>query len=543
MASPSVTHRGFIVPNAVDVLTDPVLAEPDRVDYNTVANARWGVIEGCQVSPQGAKDVFVAPGSAIVDGLFVNVLPRTLQLPTPDANQRFTLIVVDEKGEASLVAGQDSTNPVLPDPGVKQTALAAVLCKAGASSFADYVIDKRKFLAVSLLTKIGPDAEIIRNFDEPGTTAFDPPKNHYVVMGDGKTTWANDTVMLRVDVATLQIIHDLILRNLSASGRVDAVGNISSSAGLVLGRNLRHGGSMPAAAPAEGDNLGDIWQDSTNGRVFIRKRLGTGYEWQELATTESGVPVGTIIQSLEVPSKMLPLGWYPMNGQTIIESAQTLRLFGLQTFIGGGNITGTAPNRQLKMPNLARRVLLTDHNYPGRTGGDFPYNILELKPFHLPRHGHNVGVTQVSAGTPTGQILKSGPHGHTVGGGWHDHVVSDPGHYHNGANNYGIIYPFIAVDEGGSNKLDALFNDRSHTFSVTPTWRTVNAYTGINVIASVAHGHDIGGGEHLHTLQFNPLPLHDHTVTQSTWGGNAQGLAEPIDITPEYYTVFCYIRS
>ena len=76
-----------------------------------------------------------------------------------------------------------------------------------------------------------------------------------------------------------------------------------------------------------------------------------------------------------------------------------------------------------------------------------------------------------------------------------------------------------------------------------PFWRTGRAHTGINILASNTHGHSISGGDHVHNLTFTPLPVHDHTVTQSAWGGNAQGNAEPIDITPEYFTVFSYIRS
>ena len=46
-------HDGFFVPNAQDV-AKPELAEPDRIDFNTIAHARWGVINGCLVTVAGS---------------------------------------------------------------------------------------------------------------------------------------------------------------------------------------------------------------------------------------------------------------------------------------------------------------------------------------------------------------------------------------------------------------------------------------------------------------------------------------------------------
>ena len=542
MAAPSLTHDGFLIPNAVDVAADPVLAEPDRVDFNTSTNARWGVIEGCKVSSQGPKDVFIGSGSAIVNGLFVTVIPKALQLSTPAADASFSLIVVDDKGEPSLISSVSALRPTFPDPGINQTVLASVYCKAGAATFADYIIDKRKFLQTALLTKVATDDDLIRNFNAPGTNPGDPALNHYMVKGDGQTIWANDTYLQRISTGKLQASQDFkITRTLEVGANITAAESIVSTQGRITTRNFRTDQNKPVADPSMYDRPGDLWQDAVGGRLYIRRSLGSGWAWQELATTESTVPLGTVINSLLAPDQMIPLGWYPLDGSLINETVETQRLFTIPAL--ASNITGTAPNRSLRMPNLSRRMQMTDFGGANKTGGDYDYNILELTSVNIPRHHHSVNVVPSSAGTPGGDMLRSGAHPHTITGGWHDHGLTDPGHLHDGATETYDHHHFLAVDENGQNKIDALFNDRSHTYSVTPLRWTYRAHTGINITPSESHSHVISGGDHDHKISFTPMPVHDHQVQQVAWGGNAQGLAEPIDITPEYYTVFTYIRS
>ena len=67
MARPSVQHNGFIIPNAQDV-SNTILAEPDKIDFNTVADARWGVISGCAIGEQGPLALTVGSGVAVVNG-------------------------------------------------------------------------------------------------------------------------------------------------------------------------------------------------------------------------------------------------------------------------------------------------------------------------------------------------------------------------------------------------------------------------------------------------------------------------------------------
>jgi hypothetical protein len=131
-----------------------------------------------------------------------------------------------------------------------------------------------------------------------------------------------------------------------------------------------------------------------------------------------------------------------------------------------------------------------------------------------------------------------------VTGGFHDHPVYDPGHAHNGMDWFGVAAPIIAqVDfdgtpRNGKNKLDAMFNDSSHTYTVEPVRWTMKGTTGIDLGPNYNHGHAIAGGGHGHALIINALPDHYHTVSESDVG---QG--KPIDITPLNFTVYAYIRA
>ena len=72
MARPSVQHNGFLIPNAQDV-SNPLLAEPDRIDFNTDRCSRWGIISGCAIGEQGALTVSVGSGVALINGIMVPV--------------------------------------------------------------------------------------------------------------------------------------------------------------------------------------------------------------------------------------------------------------------------------------------------------------------------------------------------------------------------------------------------------------------------------------------------------------------------------------
>ena len=69
---------------------------------------------------------------------------------------------------------------------------------------------------------------------------------------------------------------------------------------------------------------------------------------------------------------------------------------------------------------------------------------------------------------------------------------------------------------------------------------TKPASTGISIgSAGSEHWHIVDpNGEHDHTATVDSIPDHVHVMTEDQVGGGV-----PIDITPEYLTVYSYIRS
>ena len=533
MARPTTPHDGFLIPNATDV-ADPILAEPDKIDFNTLANARWGVIEGCAVNESGATGVQISSGTALVNGQLVSIATSTtLSLTTPGTNSQFNLVVVDSGGVVRIKQGTALLDPVFPEPAANETVLASVYCAQGETDFRSNIIDKRKLLQTSLLTKIAPTAELVRNTN--GSS------NHFLVTGDGKMTWETDTRLYRSAAATLRVENNLVVNTQITTGSVSASGTVVA-VGTIQGRNFNRGTVLPPSATGNGD----LFVNSVTGQIYVWRST----KWLELVvadpgdTSSSAIPTGTVITSLETPVKMEPLGWIPLDGVKVITEVVYPKLFEVAAL--AAYMTGTAPTRSMTMPNLNKRVIMVDFLNAGKRLGAWTNNDVVLTKPNMPAHDHSIGgptgtTSWVEAHDHTVKVTavsESGQHSHVVEGGYHDHDITDPKHYHSGANQNGAAATFIAVDDDGQNKLDALFNDRSHTFSVTPRWNTMPAATGITVKPSTEHSHKISGGEHWHPVSLNGNGEHEHKIPF-----NVEGQARPFSITPEHFTVFAYIRS
>ena len=516
MPRPALTHDGFLIPNAGDV-TNPRMAEPDRIDFNTMAHARWGVIEGCLVTVSGSM-AMTNGGLALVDGMLVTVSSASLPVPSGGAQDRFDLIVVDQAGTLKLVSGSSAVDPVFPDPPLNVTVLAAVFAAAGASVSSDNIIDKRKFVQKALLTKIDPASLLIQNRNGSGDA--------YSVTGDGKHTWTADTSLWRTAIGTLRVQAKLTVDDtIIAGGALTA--NSLTATNLVAGSNLRNGSALPGS----NDITGAIFQNTADGRVYAWQNAA----WKELATVDGTVPVGTIIQSVEVDSVMIPKGWLPLDGRTISET-QYPRLFTLAAL--GSFVTGTAPNRSMVLPNATDRVLIQKATGAGTVGGS---NTRNLTLAQMPQHNHNVAVAPNTeyGQTSTVNTSRAGTHGHQVTGGAHGHPVSDPGHAHNGFDRGDGGEP-IVTSWGGRNKIDAFFNDRNHTYSVEKATWTRTSYSNISVgSAGSDHGHNvIENGDHQHVVYVVPPPPHVHSVSQEN-----RGSGEAVDITPAYLAIYTYVRT
>ena len=521
MARPTVLHQGFFVPNAQDV-TKPELAEPDRIDFNISGNARWGVLSGCLVTVSGATASNTA-GTALVNGVLVDVVAgQNTHVGSGGTQSRFDLVGVDNTGKLVTVAGTPSLDPVFPDPPTTVTALAAVLCSAGGGDYSDQVVDKRNMLADSLLTKLSPTADLIMNRNGSG--------NLFHVDGAGKTSWENDVSIERIDFGPTGALR--ITPNLSVDDAITAGGNITAAKSLtatqkVSGSNLRNSSAIPSDASGA---AGDIFTHTATGKAYIFQ----GGHWEELATLKSSVPTGTVITSLQAPSYMGPLGWVSLDGSLVTE-VEVPSLFTIPSLAIYINTPPSGP-RTMALPDARRRVMLYSPDDVGRLGGQ---TSIAVALANMPPHKHNTVVQAGGGANPQVRISRNGIHRHNIWGGEHSHPLNDPGHAHNGADHI-LGGQFVCLAWGGNNKVDALFNDRSHTYSVENAEWTRAATTGITIgSAGSEHAHAMDDqGDHDHQATIDAIAPHPHSASEDTVGGGAA-----IPFVPAYLAIYAYVRG
>lgn len=537
MTRPSVAHGGFLIPNAGDV-SDPILAEPDRIDFNTVAGGRWGVLVGCGVTGRGGTGLTVAAGTAMVNGKFTVIKEqKNLDVTVPTGASKFDLVVVDDGGNVYLHKGIEAADPVFPDPAVNETLLAAVYCKSGIANVSDYIIDKRVMLAPALITQINANEDLVRNYKGLPASPDDPLQDFFTIHGDGSITWLNDTVLSRYGVATLQVANHLrAIGNIVAGLDLSAANVVAAE--NVTALNLRRTTSMPPISTAR---VGDIWQNPANdvGSAYIARQEidGSGLFWDEMVTFGNVMPTGMICYSLESPTRMARAGWLALDGKTTVHEAEYPNLFNvaaLKDFIN----TGVAPNRSMALPDMTRRFPLVDFNSPGKYGpkdgaNNRANNAIYLTTAQLPPHAHGPVATGDAGGfTPAGKVETSGSkHGHTMADDTHSHDYTDPGHPHSVAvaNLVGATLA-AGAPVGTTAVLTPNAAGRSRV-------NIDEAYVKIT-IKNDAHHHNTTNGDHDHAFQANPIAAHHHAITEKAVGENAA-----IDITPNYLSMYCYVRS
>ena len=531
MARPSVQHNGFLIPNAQDV-SNTLLAEPDKIDFNTVANARWGVVTGCALGEQGAFALTVGSGVAVVNGELVPVRGGTVTLSQPPSGSRFINVVVDKGGNIRTLDGEATADPVYKDVPLDNTLLATAYAASDAANLQDFVVDKRHFLTPALLANVGPTADLVRNYNDPAPVNGYPVE-WFRINGRGDIFWWGDITLKRKDATALTLDKRLEAEGLQAQNNIISTnGNVQASLGIIIGRNLRN---APTAPPTPG--LGDLWQNTVEGVVYIGTRIGVEsgeIDWQPLATADTALPVGTIIDSVEEKETMRLKGWIALDGSAISEDDISVKnLFNLTALEPWIQDPGNAPHRTMVLPDLNRRFRVTDFDDTGREGGS---NYKYMTQAQMPKHYHNVRVDTHGDVTPTATLSgMSGAHTHPINGdGYHDHHVYDQGHYH-GFGAGGVI----ATDPNGGSMVDGLINDRSHTYRCAAHTTTSVAFANI-----VAAGATIGelsipyGGAHNHTVHVSAISGLYHVVRQDHIGEG-----EPFDVMPAYFTVRSYIRS
>ncbi len=125
----------YAIPNAGTAPSNVDQAEPDATDIDILV-AGWtntGVRSGCAVTAQGTPDVTVAvaAGVVVVAGVAVAVTGGNLTIAVGNAtNPRKDLVVVDNAGTKSVVAGTAAAQPLQPAVPANSVVLATVYVPA-----------------------------------------------------------------------------------------------------------------------------------------------------------------------------------------------------------------------------------------------------------------------------------------------------------------------------------------------------------------------------------------------------------------------------
>src|SRR3990167_8658488 len=124
----------FTIPNEADAAFADQ-AEPDKVDIDILVAALKGdgVISGCAVTAQGTPDmtVAVASGTIIIAGATIAVSGGDVTITAAaGTNPRFDLVVENNAGTKSAVAGAANANPCFPAIPASSVVLAAVYVPA-----------------------------------------------------------------------------------------------------------------------------------------------------------------------------------------------------------------------------------------------------------------------------------------------------------------------------------------------------------------------------------------------------------------------------
>lgn len=146
----------FKIPNLSDAYNE-LQAAPDSRDFEILVNGLLGngVVSGCAAhTEQGTPNmtVPVASGQVKINNTLVDVIAGNVTITTAHStNPRFDLIVVNDSGTKSVVAGTasdpETASPVFPAIPADSVVLSAVFVGAGVTAIeTEHIIDKRVFV-------------------------------------------------------------------------------------------------------------------------------------------------------------------------------------------------------------------------------------------------------------------------------------------------------------------------------------------------------------------------------------------------------------
>lgn len=538
-------RAGFYVPNAgYEIDGTPIVsnrqAEPDAGDFSILGNPRYGVLEGFDFAvSSGSFSLSSSTNIGIADGSFFSVAPSaSVALSAGGVDARFDLVVADSSG-LSLITGTAASKPVFPEIPDGKLVIAAVFVPASTLAAAltiQSVIDKRYLIPQGARGTVSGSSVFLENKSGGTDTTFK-------VTGDGSTTIGAVTFAPNINDGVTVSGGELTLdETVSVNGDVFVTGKIEAD-GRVLGSNLLYGSGTPLSGDG---STGSLYLDEQYGRAFIKRSTGN---WAEIYADE--YPPGTIISTAlkgSVATEYLSGSWLLCNGQQVQASGypRLLEIFEAEYPSLVTVISGTT---YLTMPNLQGRTTIgaSSTYQAGATGGAETTSLVTA---NMPAHKHFNDSTATAPGGSHDHNINgfpqtttfAGRHSHSITeGGEHVHEINDPGHFHGGAD-HGINTPtfFIAAMWGGQNKIDGLFNDSSHTWSVDVSWQTVSAYTGISVKRGGRHTHSVAEEfDHYHDVYIQSQPAHTHSLPTESTVGSGQSFSR----MQPYFVVNYYIKA
>ena len=520
---------GFIIPNANTFAPDYQTSQPDQGDFLILGNSKYGVIQGAGVS-LAAETATVAAGLVVIDNEVIRISsPLNVTIAGKGTNPRFDLVVVDSVNGVSVVSGEPSTNPVFPDVTNTVVVLAAIYIPASGGSTESHVIDKRNFLQQGLVS-VDIDT-LLRNYDADGSTV------KVNIDGDGRISWDNDTHLERHSAGVLKITDGLRASNITVQNSLTVDGeNVVTNATIDWGPvGLR---------PPSGNDVGDIWVDTSSGDISVYKpnpETSTN-QWTTIATT---MPTGTVITSFVSPENMD--GWLPLWGQQLTE-AEVGNLWGL---FPDWKVT-IGENTYMVLPDMRGRTAIgagqIDAGSPGyinKTHGnrldDKGTISFELTTGQLPSHSHRSSNVTSDAGshTHTGATASSaGSHTHVVSSaGLHSHGIVDNGHSHYWNKGAPVVAVFPGVE--ADTCMDNIFNDLNHSYHTTIDLSSQVSTTGISISNGGSHSHTAAnGGAHTHSVTIPSGGSHVHTLPEHS----AVGGGQPVTFRPPSLSLYYYIK-
>lgn len=503
MARQSLPHAGFLIPNA-GRSGDPRLSEPDAVDFNTLANGHYGVIQGCRVQFTNTQASLVEGGLVLIDGEIVAVQDnQTLNIAT-GVQARYVLLTIDQGGSFRSIEGTpNDADPVFPEVPADQVLISSVYVPVGTTALGDTALDKRYLLQQTLHSEQVDGYVKVANQPRGKTS----PQLNYVETANGHHYWGDgddpvDTEMFRSGPRTLRIVDTVDTDTVQA---VDVQANTVKATSTISGSNLMQGSTRPATA-----NPGDLFQQD-NGSLWLWVG-STG--WSRLSTDYPSA--GMVIQSFEEPQVMIGQGWFHLNGQTIteVDSPDLFRVSGLQKFITPGPFP-----RSMKLPDANDRVLKSVASGAGQTGGTSSTTLTEK---HIPYHGHTATVSRDS-------------HSHAV-------QVNDKGHNHfksmakgnEGAVMVPVYNQASSSDIGPDGTVYIAPNIYHHRRKYGIIWPIER------IMAMRRAPYGVPTSKTGITASTNP-DEHGHNVTIKPSGNTGQ--VSPISVEQPFLTVYSYIKG